>query len=90
MELGRCQSVNFGMKVDTSKVQGREAREVADRLAKWLLPVQTNATAVAVGDHMLKLTIHAGDGTTRAVKFSVADADLGKIAQRVQRTVGIA
>lgn len=90
MEIGRCQSVNFGMNLDTSKVQGREAKRVADKLAAWLLPVETKATATAIGDHMIKLTIHAGDGTTRLVKFSVADANLGKIAQRVQKTVGIA
>lgn len=89
MDVGRCQSVNFGMNVDTRLVQGRNARRVADKLATWLSPINTSAVGVVRGDHHIKLSISNG-GQRHEIKFPVAGADLGSIVTRVKNTVGIA
>lgn len=90
MELGRCQSVNFGMRLDTHLVEGRKARTVTNALAERLLPLKTNAMGFFSGTDMVRLSIQNGTGKSRVIRFDPANADLNDIAQRVERTVAMA
>ena len=90
MELGRCQSVNFGMKVDTSMVEGRKAQQVARKFEKWVSDVDSSAEVRVVGDKVLKFMVaDKGRTSTITLKVNRAGKLLGKAVQRIENFLGL-
>lgn len=90
MELGRCQSINFGMRLNTDLVQNPKARAVTNAIAERLSPLKTNAMGFFSGTDMVRLSIHQGTGKSRVIKIDPANVDLDAIEERVRQTVAMA